>query len=42
VSAQTLLDFFSQGPGVAIGVAVLLVLLCVLIAYDGNHIRADR
>jgi hypothetical protein len=36
VSAQTLLDFFSQGPGVAIGVGVLLLTLCVLLIRDGS------
>jgi hypothetical protein len=39
---QTLLDYVTTGPRIGIGVGILLVVLCVLLAYDGAHIRAGR
>ena len=39
---DTLRDWFQYGPGIGYSVGVLLLLLCWLLAYDGNHIRAGQ
>ena len=42
MTPQTILDWFQYGPGIGYSVGVLLLLLCWLLAYDGNHIRAGQ
>ena len=42
MTPQTILDWFTQGPGIGYSVGVLLIVLTWLLAYDGNHIRAGE
>ena len=42
MTPQTILDWFTQGPGIGYSVGALLLLLCWLLIRDGADIRAGE